>query len=135
MSIQGRCQCGNIKTEWNCFDYSMSPRACQCSYCRSKQAAYVSKPGSLFKLVIKDKKHHLKIKQGSETATFHECSYCNSLIAVTVEIDNTLYGILNAEHLNNKIEFSAAVETDFDGQSADQKQQRWQHNWCFAEII
>lgn len=134
MSIHGQCQCGNIKTKWNCIDYSMSPRACQCDYCSNKQAAYVSKPGSLFELSIIDKKHHRKLKQGSETATFHECSYCNSLIAVTVEIDQILYGILNAKFLNNKIEFADAIETNFDGQSIEEKRQRWQRNWCRAKI-
>ena len=134
MSIHGQCQCGNIKTKWNCIDYSMSPRACQCDYCSNKQAAYVSKPGSLFELSIIDKQHHHKVKQGSETATFHECSYCNSLIAVTVEIDQILYGILNANFLNNKIEFADAIETNFDGQSIEEKRQRWQRNWCRAKI-
>ena len=134
MSIHGQCQCGNIKTKWNCTDYSMSPRACQCDYCSNKQAAYVSKPGSLFELSIIDKQHHRKVKQGSETATFHECSYCNSLIAVTVEIDQILYGILNAKFLNNKIEFADAIETNFDGQSIEEKRQRWQRNWCRAKI-
>jgi hypothetical protein len=134
LSIHGQCQCGNIKTKWNCIDYSMSPRACQCDYCSNKQAAYVSKPGSLFELSIIDKQHHHKVKQGSETATFHECSYCNSLIAVTVEIDQILYGILNAKFLNNKIEFADAIETNFDGQSIEEKRQRWQRNWCRAKI-
>ncbi len=134
MSIHGQCQCSNIKTKWNCIDYSMSPRACQCDYCSNKQAAYVSKPGSLFELSIIDKQHHRQVKQGSETATFHECSYCNSLIAVTVEIDQILYGILNAKFLNNKFEFSEPVETNFENQSKQLKLDRWQKNWCFAKI-
>ena len=134
MSIQGKCRCGNIKTNWNCVDYTMTPRACQCTYCSDKNAAYLAKPGSLFELSINDKSNHKQVKQGSQTATFHECSFCDSLIAVTVEIDNTLYGILNAEFLNNKFEFSDPVETNFDGQSVDEKQQRWQRNWCFAKI-
>jgi hypothetical protein len=134
MSIRGQCQCGNIKVQWNCIDYSMSPRACQCDFCKPRNAAYVSKPGSLFELSANDNSHHKKVKQGSNTATFHECSYCDSLIAVTVDIDKTLYGILNARHLNNRIEFSDIVETDFDGQSVEQKKQRWQRNWSFAKI-
>lgn len=135
MSIVGRCQCGNIKTKWNCIDYTMSPRACQCRYCSERGAAYVSKPGSQFELSILDKTHHRIVTQGSETASFHECSFCESLIAVTVKIDNTIYGILNVKFLNNKFEFSNPVETNFDNQTKQNKLERWQKNWCFAKIL
>ncbi len=135
MSIYGQCSCGNLKIKWNCIDYSMSPRACQCEYCLSHNAAYVSKPGSVFELSVKDETQHKIVTQGSNTAFFHECSYCQSVVAVTAEIDGELYGIINANILSNKFEFAASVKTNFDGQTKQDKQKRWQQNWGYAKIF
>ncbi|MBV1908008.1 MAG: hypothetical protein KUG78_01735 [Kangiellaceae bacterium] len=135
MSILGHCKCKNIKVTWHVIDYSMSPRACQCDYCSSKNAAYVSKSGSKVEVKINDKSHHKIVTQGSQTAKFHECANCNDIVFVTAEIAGLVYGIINADILQNKFAFSAPQETDFSGQSQQQKLERWQKNWCCPVTI
>ena len=135
MSIVGSCRCKNFKVNWHCFDYSMVPRACQCSYCLSKNASYVSKSGTRFEVYIKDKSQHNIVQQGSRSALFHECTNCQDLVCVTVEIEGIQYGVLNSTVLKNKFGFVDSHKMNFEGQSNEQKQQRWQNNWCYPVII
>lgn len=135
MSISGSCDCNNIKVTWHVFDYSLVPRACQCDYCFSKSAAYVTKEGTKLEVLIHNEKFHKKVQQGSNSAVFHECSNCNQIVFVTTEIEDELYGALNANHLNNRFGFSASVNTNFSSQTAKQKRERWRQNWCHPVLI
>lgn len=134
MSIKGSCQCKNIKIVWYCFDYSMFPRACQCEYCVSKNAAYVSKSGTHFDVSIKDVSLHKVVTQGSLSASFHECSICGDIVFVSVEIEGQTYGALNANILVNKFGFNKPQKVSFDGQTSSEKQQRWKNNWCWVTL-
>ncbi len=135
MSIRGNCSCKNIQITWQLVDHSLVPRACQCDYCLSKSAAYVSKSGSRFEVHINNHKLHKIIQHGSNSADFHECGNCGQVVFVTVEIDDELYGALNANLLHNKFGFSEAVKANFSNQSAEQKIQRWCQNWSIAVIL
>ena len=110
--------------------HNLIPRACQCGYCASKKAAYVTQSGTKFDVLIRSEKLHKKIQHGSNSAVFHECGNCDQVIFVTAEINGELYGALNANHLNNKLGFSTSVEVDFSSQTAIQKKERWRQNWC-----
>lgn len=130
MTIRGSCKCNNIEVTWHTLDYSLVPRACQCDYCFSKSAEYVTKSGTKIEVSIRNEKLHRKIQQGSNSAVFHECSNCDQLIFVTSNIDGDIYGALNAHHLNNKHGFSVSVKANFSAQTAEQKKERWRQNWC-----
>ncbi len=135
MSITGGCDCTNIKITWHISDHSLIPRACQCGYCASKSAAYVTQSGTKFDVLIRGEKFHKQVQHGSNNAVFHECSSCDQVIFVTAEINGELYGALNANHLNNKQGFSTSVEVDFSSQTAVQKRERWRQNWCQPVLI
>ena len=135
MSIPGSCDCNNIEIKWHTVDHSLVPRACQCDYCRGKSAAYVSKSGTRFDVTIRRDKLHKTVRHGSNSADFHECANCDQVIFVTAEISGELYGALNANHLNNKLGFSASVATEFVPQSAEEKRERWRQNWCHPVVI
>ena len=135
MSIRGSCECKNIEVVWHTIDHSLVPRACQCGYCRSKEAAYVTKSGTRFEVVIHNEKLHTEVRHGSETAVFHECSYCGQVVFVTAEIDGELFGALNANQLSNKYGFAESVKLNFSAQSVAQKRERWRENWCHPVLI
>lgn len=135
MSMRGSCDCNNIEIIWHVIDYSLVPRACQCDYCVTKSAAYVSKSATKFEAIIRNNNLHKTVQQGSNSAVFHECANCDQVIFVTIEIDGELYGALNANHLNNKLGFSTPVKTNFSSQTAQQKQERWRQNWCHPVSI
>jgi hypothetical protein len=130
MNIRGACRCNNIEVTWHNRDYSLVPRACQCDYCRERRAAYVSKSGTRIEVRIRRPQYHREIRHGSNSAVFHECGYCNQVMLVTAEFDGVVYGALNARQLNPRFAFPEPVEADYDGQSAERKQNRWRENWC-----
>jgi len=90
----------------------------------------VSKSGTRFEVRILKKQLYRTVKQGSQTAVFHECDYCKALVFVTVNIGGEQFGALNARYLLNPHGFSAAREMPFKDQSSEQKMQRWSRNWC-----
>lgn len=135
MSIKGSCDCHNIEVSWHTVDHSLVPRACQCSYCSSKGAAYVSKSGTSFEVSIRKERLHVQVRHGSNNAVFHECGQCQQVIFISVNIDGDVYGALNARHMHNKLGFSKAVATNFSSQTAEQKLERWRQNWCYPVLI
>ena len=135
MSITGGCDCDNIQITWHIAEHALAPRACQCDYCVSKSAAYVTQPGTSFDALIRNERLHKEVRHGSNNAVFHECVNCGQLIFVTAEIDGERYGALNASHLHNKGGFSKCVELDFSSQTALQKIERWRKNWCQPVLI
>ena len=135
MSITGGCDCNNIEITWHVMSHNSIPRACQCGYCASKAAAYVTQSGTKFDVLIRSEKLHKKIQHGSNSAVFHECSSCDQVIFVTAEMNGDLYGALNANYLNNKRGFSTSVKVDFSSQTAIEKKERWRKNWCQAALI
>jgi len=135
MTIRGNCSCKNIEVMWHTVDHGLVPRACQCSYCKSKGAAYVSKSGTKVEILIKNEEQHKTTQHGSKTAVFHECKYCSEIVFVSAEIDGSLYCALNANILYNKYGFSESVETDFSNQTQEQKRVRWSQNWCQQVLI
>ena len=135
MTISGSCECNNIKVIWHTIDHSLVPRACQCEYCSSKDAAYVTKSGTKFEAIIQNENLHKQVQHGSRSAVFHECANCGQVIFVTSEIDGELYGALNARHLTNKFGFAEPVELNYSYQSLEQKRDRWRQNWCHPVLI
>lgn len=133
----GGCRCKNITFDWHIRDFSLVPRACQCNYCVSKNAAYVAKPGSKFSLTIMHAKIHHQHTQGSRSATFHECRLCHELVAVTCTIDGQNYGVINANVLAQRKRFPNAKAVQFTVKPkilADRLQQR-KLNWSSPVTI
>lgn len=77
----------------------------------------------------------MEVVHGSKGARFHECANCGDVILATAEIDGIIYGALNARCMNNDAGFPAAVKTDFSGDTAAQKRDRWRQNWCYPVSI
>ena len=105
----GSCQCGNVSftltlpKPLNTF----TPRACDCDYCTSHGAMYVSHP--LGNLSFNSKTIIDKESQGSRQAIFHKCRNCHQLIGVSCNIDGQERGTINANLLDNKDVLKAAV--------------------------
>jgi hypothetical protein len=135
MSMHGSCRCRNIEVHWRTVDFSVVPRACQCDYCRSQGAAYVSKAGTSVDVQVRDASLHRVVRHGSQRAAFHECASCGDLVLVTATFDGEMYGALNARCLRNKLEFASATGVDYSDHTAEQRQQRWRQNWCAPVLI
>ena len=135
MSRYGSCECKNIEIYWEVENLTLTPRACQCGYCMSMGAAYISKSGSTFEANIRTDACYHKVQHGSRNAIFHECTNCHIVVFVTAEMDGTVYGVLNANCLVNQAGLSTPITTNFGTESGAQKQQRWRQNWCQPVLI
>ena len=132
----GHCACKNITIDWHIRDYSLVPRACCCDFCLFHNAHWVSKAGSRFSLTIRYAQHHKKNKQGTRTATFHQCSNCGDVVAATARIDKRDYGALNHNILDDAQRFPDF--RPFKSSAKDSVSTRiktWQDNWCCPIII
>ena len=130
MSMRGNCRCRNIEVRWQITDYSLVPRACPCIYCQQKSAAYVSKSGSRFAVVIHNDALHKTRQNGSHQARFHECANCGDVVFVTAEIEGETFGALNAGCLHNRCGFPAPLPIDNTAQTAQERLARWHQHWC-----
>jgi hypothetical protein len=92
----------NIEICWQITDYSLVPRGCPCDYCAQKSAAYVSKSGSRFAVIIHNSALHRTVQNGSHQAHFRECAHCGDVVFVTAQIEGETYGALNAHCLHNR---------------------------------
>jgi len=135
MSMSGGCDCNNITVAWYTNEYNHTPRACQCDYCLSKSAAYVTESGTKIEVTINNEALHKTIQHGSNSANFHECTNCNQVVFVTAKIDGQIYGAINADVLVNKQKLSAPTKLNFSSQTAEQKRDRWRQNWCHPILI
>jgi len=135
LSIRGHCKCRNIDVHWHSRDYTVVPRRCQCRYCLSKNAAYVSKSGTRVDILIRKSGLHIIHQQGSRSAEFHECGNCQDLVFVTAWIDGELFCALNANCLANPQGFSPGSEMTLFDQTATEKKNRWRQNWCHPVFI
>ena len=133
--IYGRCQCKNIELVWRTISTSLIPRACQCDYCKSKNASYVSEPGTEFRATIHYENNHKIIRHGTESADFHECKNCKKIVFATSEIDNIIYGVINSECIENKDHLKESQPYSYEGETLEERLRRRQKNWCSPVII
>ena len=133
--MYGSCDCKNIEIHWQIVDLSLVPRACQCSYCAPKDIAYVSKHHSKFEVTIHSLDNYREEQQGSNLATFHECTNCYQIVFVTADIDGTLHGALNADTMENRLTFSEPVKTNPSSLNREEKLERWRQNWCSPVLV
>ena len=124
------CGCGNIELHWQLVDLSLVPRACDCDYCSGHGANWVSKSGTRVKAVVHNPLYYRIVRQGSETAEFHECTRCQVPVFASATVDEQDYAVINAGCLANTPGFNDPVPASFAGETADQRAQRRERNWC-----
>lgn len=134
MKIHGSCSCGNIEIVWSPNQAPRIPRACQCNYCISKQASYVSEPNSELSAIIHATEFHRIVRHGTNTAEFHECSACNTLVFVSSCIGGETYGVINSICLPS-LSLETAVNMQFEQETEQERLVRRRQNWCHPVLI
>lgn len=109
--MRGGCRCGNIQLDWRSVDLSIVPRACACDFCRTRAVLWVG-------------------KAGTETARFHECGHCDTLVLASCGIDGLCHGVLNANCLVNPAGFAAPVPLVLADEPLAERLERRRRNWC-----
>ena len=132
---KGSCKCGNIALtiELPLGEDIGEARKCDCDFCMSYSALYVSNPKGRVCFEIKEAKKVEKKRQGTNTAFFLICGVCNVLVSANYEENQNMYSSVNVTCIQN-IKLSGSMLVSPRLLDKEQKINRWQELW-FKRII
>jgi hypothetical protein len=135
ISLVGECHCGQLRVALDITRPSseISPRVCDCRFCRKHGAAWVSDPLGMLRINASEERDMLRYRQGSETADMLLCAHCGVLVAVVFEYEGTLFGAINAGCINDAA-FAASASVSPQSLSQAEKIERWRAVWARAII-
>ncbi|MBI4968810.1 MAG: aldehyde-activating protein [Rhodospirillales bacterium] len=130
-TLRGGCHCGNITVAFETAirPQELSPRACDCSFCRKHGAAYVSDPEGGLAITVGDRAQLNEYRQGSQSARFLICRACGVMVAVLFEAEDGLYGAVNATCLENAVALATPQTVSPQKLGAEDKTRRWKKIW------
>ncbi|WP_461538425.1 GFA family protein [Spongorhabdus nitratireducens] len=133
-SASGHCSCGNttLNLSLPLPVTDLTPRACDCDFCVSHQAAYLSHPEG--QLQLASKMPFRTKQQGSKQAQFLFCSSCNDLIAVICQIRGEYKGTVSARYLSEYSFMKEALPISPKVLSPKEKWTRWEQMWMPVAI-
>lgn len=132
----GGCHCGSLRWRLDTGNSlaDFTPRACDCDFCTSHGAAWISDPeGSL---QVRDTASHLRrYRQGSGQADFLICGNCGVLVAVTcVDDRGLLRGAVNRNSFDQRHALPAGTVASPQLLPPDVKLSRWSQLWTPARM-
>jgi hypothetical protein len=130
----GKCRCGQttIKISLPETLEQYSPRACDCDFCMSRNISYLSHPDGELEI---ESKAALDIqRQGSNQASFITCSRCGTVIAASMQLENSLIGALNATLLSDFSLLQQPTIVSPKVLGAKEKVERWQTVWLKTKV-
>lgn len=133
--LVGSCRCGTVslEVELSREQGSYHPRACDCDFCREREAAYVSDPAGCLRLKTRSLDSLRIERQGSQQAEFLSCQACGTLLAVRWQDGDRAYGAVNARTLEDYAAFGVEQAASPKLLDADRKAERWKAVW-FADM-
>jgi hypothetical protein len=133
--LEGRCHCGNVTLKLTLSDRAatMTPRACDCSFCQMHGAAYVSDPHGSLDIHVSRAEELGRYRQGSESADMLICKQCGGLIGASVEQGGHTYATVNVRMLGEIGKFGTTKSVSPQRLNAADKIARWRELW-FSKV-
>ena len=129
---EGGCHCGAIRVELD-SDKPLTPRACQCSFCRKHSARTVSDPQGHVTLRLRGDVHRYRF--GQKLADFLICPACGIYVGAVADLDGGTYAVLNLNAFDDpRLELDGAPFS-YDGESAETRNARRRERWTPARIV
>jgi len=131
--LHGGCHCGRIALEMTLSKPAsqLTPRACDCSFCRKHGAAWLSDAAG--SLRVRFRGEPLVYRQGSAQAEFIACAHCAVLVMVRYEHDKRVHAAVNVRALEDAGSFPADQPASPQTLSSGDKRERWMQLW-FADV-
>ncbi|BHH82613.1 GFA family protein [Desulforhopalus sp. 52FAK] len=135
MNYSNTCSCGKIQIKLTLPKpiEEYTPRACDCDFCTTRKAAYISDPDGVLEITQSEGLESLI--QGSKQAKFWQCKSCHDLIAVTHEFETGLQGAINANCLAGSNKLQNPISVSPKTLSPEEKIERWQAGWMTVKFI
>lgn len=135
--FSGGCYCGNItiifKTKTDAA--TLSPRECDCSFCRRNGAKWISDPKGRIDIAVMNEAALSLFEQGGNLARFWICQRCGTTTAVTAELNGKLHGAVNANCLEGADKFADSQVVSPKTLSDFEKRIRWEENWTAETVV
>jgi hypothetical protein len=130
-TLVGSCHCRQIRLEFtiNQASTSLTPRACDCAFCRKHGAAYISSPDGRLSIFVDQSAALTRYHHGSNNAQFLLCARCGVLTAVIYEHRDVLYGAVNSGCLDGPMALGTPVLASPQVLSPEKKISRWLEMW------
>ena len=130
-AFQGGCHCGQLRVTFSTalVPASITPRACDRSFCQKHGATYVSDPAGQLSVIMQSSDALRRYQQGSNTAEFLLCDRCGVLVAVVFEHNARRYGAVNARSLEGPTGFGSAIPASPQSLAPAEKVARWSQLW------
>ena len=126
------CHCAAIRIEFE-TDKPLSPRACQCSFCRRHAARSVSDPDGKVTITLGGDVQRYRF--GRKLADFLICARCGIYVGAVAELDGGSYAVLNLNAFDEPHLELAGAPFSYDGESAEERNARRRQRWTPARIV
>lgn len=128
MAVQhkAQCHCGAIRVAFE-TDRPLTPRACQCGFCRKHNARNVTDPEGSAQFALGSET--LRYRFGTGMTDFLICSRCGVSVGAMVEIEGQTYATLNLNAFDDPRPDLAAEPVSYEGEGAAAKEDRRRARW------
>jgi hypothetical protein len=126
VNYDGGCHCGALRFSFE-TDRPLSPRACQCGFCRRHNARAVSDPDGAATLVLGPET--IRYRFGLGVTDFLICGRCGVYIGALARIDGADLMTLNLDAFDEPHLGMEAVPSFYDGESAEVRSARRRERW------
>lgn len=129
MKYSSSCQCGKVGVLLSLPHAieRLEPRKCDCDFCKSHELIYLSEADG--ELSIEAHGALKQLKQGSEQATFWQCTSCSQIVAVTIAFDGQIKGAVNGNLFTKNWCLKNSVTVSPKVLSPEKKRERWASVW------
>lgn len=129
MNYSSSCLCGKVSVSLTLSNpiENYDPRECDCEFCQLHEIIYISDAKGEFTIGPIDTL--TKLKQGSEQATFWQCSSCKQIVAVTCKFTDEIRGAVNGVLFSKESKLKTVVTVSPKFLSPTEKRERWSTSW------
>lgn len=135
MQIQGQCHCGNVSFDLytEVAESDISPRACDCSFCRIHGAKNWSDPNGKATIRISDERFLQKYLFALKTAEFYICKACGTYIGAVLSDRDGMWSTVNLRltPLHGLQESPAS----YGDEQVDERISRRKHVWTPTKVV
>ncbi|WP_410211775.1 hypothetical protein [Aquirhabdus sp.] len=131
----GGCHCSNIKltVELSKALNAYKPRACDCDFCMTHGASYLSDPHGKLVITIKDEDALSRYRQGDAIADFLICKICGVVAGVSFKSEAGHYATINVKALSDRADCLPEISVSPKRLSTEDKIERWKKAW-FSDV-
>lgn len=129
--LTGGCHCGAIRIVLETAK-PLSPRACQCSFCRRHGARTVSDPEGSATLALGGPV--IRYRFATKSSDYILCATCGVYLGAVAEIDGATYATLNLNAFDDPRLDLVAEPVSYDGEDAAAKGERRRAKWTPARL-